>query len=296
MKFTQFTIKNYKGIEDITFDLDKSPAANIYTLIGLNESGKTTILEAINSFNFDDKGMSALELPGLIIKDYDDLIPISKRDNFNGTISLIVTIKLESDDMVKINKLASEKTNFKSLQKKDKLIYYKYYHYENSTFKNSEALWSGFSGIPNDSTDGKYIFISDIIHKDDNMALATLCRSLIPNILYFPNFLFDFPSKIYLETSETEPSSKYKFYLELIQDILNSLENETNVKNHLVERIKSNSSSQRRNLDRLIQLMGIKVTEVVFNAWGRIFKRNMIQEQELLLLYNLLDMKKTFHF
>ncbi|GFO97543.1 hypothetical protein ig2599ANME_1747 [groundwater metagenome] len=51
MKFTEFKIKNFKGIEDITINLDKSPNANIYTLVGLNESGKTTILEAINLFN-----------------------------------------------------------------------------------------------------------------------------------------------------------------------------------------------------------------------------------------------------
>ncbi|MBU4374660.1 MAG: AAA family ATPase, partial [Euryarchaeota archaeon] len=42
MKFTEFKIKNFKGIENITINLDKSPNANIYTLVGLNESGKTT--------------------------------------------------------------------------------------------------------------------------------------------------------------------------------------------------------------------------------------------------------------
>ncbi|MEI9910983.1 MAG: AAA family ATPase [Bacteroidota bacterium] len=74
MKFTEFKIKNFKGIEDVTVNLDKSPDANIYTLVGLNESGKTTILEAINFFNPNDKGLSALELPGATIKDYNILI------------------------------------------------------------------------------------------------------------------------------------------------------------------------------------------------------------------------------
>ncbi|MCE9501810.1 MAG: AAA family ATPase, partial [Leptospira sp.] len=100
MKFTKFVIKNFKGIENITFNLDKSPEANIYTLVGLNESGKTTILEAINLFNPSDKGLSALDIPGSTIKDFNILIPISKRDNYNDKISIEVTLKLENDDIV----------------------------------------------------------------------------------------------------------------------------------------------------------------------------------------------------
>src|ERR1700761_3981714 len=98
MKFTKFVIKNFKGIEEITFNLDKSPEANIYTLVGLNESGKTTILEAINIFHAEDKGISVLDDTGQNIIDYNSFIPISKRDNFNDTISIIATLILEDDD------------------------------------------------------------------------------------------------------------------------------------------------------------------------------------------------------
>ena len=51
MKFKEFKITNFKGINNIVVNLDKSPSANVYTLIGLNESGKTSILEAINFFD-----------------------------------------------------------------------------------------------------------------------------------------------------------------------------------------------------------------------------------------------------
>jgi predicted ATP-dependent endonuclease of OLD family len=288
MKFTQFKITNYKGIEDITFNLDKSPEANIYTLVGLNESGKTTILEAINSFNDVEKGLSVLDLPGAIIKDYNDLIPISKRDNFNDTISLEVTLKLEEEDLLKINKFALENTAFKSVQERETIVYYRHYHYQNSTFKSSESLWSGFYGIPKDSIDEKNVFISSKTneeYKEDNLKIAGFCSSLIPNILYFPNFLFDFPSKIYLQTKDL-PSLKDKFYLDLIQDILNSLKNDTNIKDHLVDRIKSENSSQKKNLERQIQLMGKKVTSVVFDAWNRIFQRQ-ITGTRVLITYDI---------
>ena len=48
MKYKSFYIKNYKGIKDLKLELDKDPNSNIITLVGLNESGKTSILEAIS--------------------------------------------------------------------------------------------------------------------------------------------------------------------------------------------------------------------------------------------------------
>ena len=40
MKITKFRIKNYKGINDTTISLPGNKGS-IYTLVGLNESGKT---------------------------------------------------------------------------------------------------------------------------------------------------------------------------------------------------------------------------------------------------------------
>lgn len=49
MKYTKFIIKNFKGIKgELERDLTKLPSSNIFTFVGLNESGKTSILEAIN--------------------------------------------------------------------------------------------------------------------------------------------------------------------------------------------------------------------------------------------------------
>ncbi|WP_261925794.1 AAA family ATPase [Methylorubrum sp. GM97] len=50
MKFTGFKIENFKGIDKAIISL-KPAGSNVYTLIGLNESGKTTVLEAISTFD-----------------------------------------------------------------------------------------------------------------------------------------------------------------------------------------------------------------------------------------------------
>lgn len=284
MKFISFNIKNFKGIEDITFNLDKSPEANIYTLVGLNESGKTTILEAINFFNPSDKGLSSLDLPGGVIKDYNNLIPISKRDNFNETIEINVKIKLEHEDIIKIEKFVKLDTPLKDVTCNENILnYYRRYHFKDSQFDRLESLWTGFKGTL--KTSKKYPqHIGAKFHPDINLKLAGFCEPLIPSILYFPNFLFDFPARILLETTG-KPTSKESFYLELIQDILNSLENDTNVKTHLVNRIKSKDQSQKRNLGRLIQKMETQVTNMVFEAWNRIFKRK-ITNTKLVINYD----------
>ncbi|MCP5362906.1 MAG: AAA family ATPase [Rickettsiaceae bacterium] len=46
MKYKSFKITNYKGIED----LEISFAEGNLILSGLNESGKTTVLDAINNW------------------------------------------------------------------------------------------------------------------------------------------------------------------------------------------------------------------------------------------------------
>lgn len=284
MKYTEFKIKNFKGIEDITFNLSKSPDANIYTLVGLNESGKTTILEAINLFNPKDQGLAALEIPGSIISDYNMLVPISRRDNFDDKISIEVTLKLEKEDLVKINEFVEKETVFKKVKSVTEIKYFRYYYFKDSIFQKYDKRWSGFSGCLKTALDEKYINIGDSSYPDVNSKLSVFCANLIPSILYFPNFLFDFPSKIYLETKD-EPSAKEKFYLELVQDILYSLENNTNISTHLVERIKNGDTSSKRNLDRLIQLMERKITDIVFDAWNKIFKRK-IRDTRIVINYD----------
>jgi predicted ATP-dependent endonuclease of OLD family len=288
MKFTEFKIKNFKGIEDVTINLDKSPDANIYTLVGLNESGKTTILEAINFFNPSDEGASALELPGATIKDFNLLIPISKRDNFNGTISLEVTLKLNEDELKQINKFTASNTQFRQIRQVEEITYTRKYNFKDSKFQTFESFWTGFYGWLKTARKEKYVRItgkSGDAYAVDNTSLASFCRELIPNILYFPTFLFDFPSKIYLETKE-EKTAKEKFYIELVQDILYSLDNDSNIETHLIERIKSDEANDKRNLNSLLKKMGRKVTDVVFEAWNEIFKKD-IRDSRITINYNI---------
>lgn len=276
MKFDKIRIKNFKGIEFVEINLNRNPNANIYTLIGLNESGKTTILEAINQFTPKDESINVLELPGAIIEDYNNLIPINTRDNFNDIVTIEVDISLEVDDLNKIESFVKNNTNYKSIQKLNKLTYFKHFNFENSKFKTLESKWTGISGKKANAR--KFEKLSG----DENLIVGRFCRGLIPSILYFPNFLFDFPSKIYLEEND-ESNKKQLFYKEIIQDILFSLDNNTNIDTHIIDRFKNkDDGNDKRNLDILLKKMNKKVTDVVFSAWDEIFKRQ-IKETEVLI-------------
>jgi len=281
MKYEKFIIKNFKGVEDVEINLNRSPDANIYSLIGLNESGKTTILEAINLFTPKNEGLNALDLPGATIEDYNNLIPISKRDNFNGTVSLEVDISIDDEDFKSISQFTRRKTVYKILEKVDKLTYYKNYNFKNSKFVNLKSTWTGLSGKLS-VNDKDFVRITG----EPNILISNFCKTLIPSILYFRNFLFDFPSKIYLKSDiiEKEKNFKQEFYSELIQDILFSLDNNTNIKTHIIDRYEGSllDKNDSRNLDILLKKMNKKVTDTVFNAWNEIFKRE-IKDTEVLI-------------
>jgi energy-coupling factor transporter ATP-binding protein EcfA2 len=284
MKFVKFKIKNFKGIEDVVFDLRKAPDANIYTLVGLNESGKTTILEAINLFNSEEQDMSLLELPGSKVEDLTSLIPMSERVNFHGKIVIEVTLELSENELDKINEIALTETQYKKVKPKNpdgSLTYFRNYIFENSKFVNTDHRWSSFEGVLKNSKKEKFVSISGEENTQDNAILSKICRKMIPSILYFPNFLFDFPAKIALE-SKSKLTSKESFFIDLIQDILSSLDNDTNIKTHLVDRIKSNDNNDSRNLGMLLQKMSREVTNVVFEGWNKIFKREFKETRVLI--------------
>ena len=92
----------------------------------------------------------------------------------------------------------------------------------------------------------------------------------MPSIWYFPNFLFDFPRRIYLD--EKKPGDlKERFYRNLIQAILTSADREATVERHINERISSDNPAEKTALTQLLLTLGGKVAADVFESWGKIF-------------------------
>ncbi len=84
MKIKEFNIRNFKGIKDESIEI----SGDVITLIGLNESGKTTILEALSNYLNRDKNTTELVNTVYKTASLQDIIPISKK-------RLLLTIGLQ---------------------------------------------------------------------------------------------------------------------------------------------------------------------------------------------------------
>lgn len=113
MKFKKFQINKFRGISKATLDLSRTPDGSVNVLVGLNESGKTTILEAINHFrsNPDLKKINP-NTQKRSDEDYQAMIPIAQRALFNSEISISASLELDSQDITTFEGYLKEKFKF----------------------------------------------------------------------------------------------------------------------------------------------------------------------------------------
>ena len=198
---------------------------NIYTLIGLNESGKTTLLEAISYITttakddelglFDSKGFEFLDKPS-------KLIPIGKLQNFNDNISVEAKISFQRGDKKQMIDYFRNTYDQELMIEGDNLNIEKRLVFENSELtKGPTTYWSVQLKIKDENNNIVELESSDAKWTD---VVSYIRKNMIPRILYFPTFLFDFPKKIYLDNNfpaETQNSRKINdYYKKITQDIL----------------------------------------------------------------------------
>lgn len=102
MQYISFHIKNFKGIRDTTIRLDSLTGASVFALVGLNESGKTTILEAIHSFAPDEATSKLLGGEEGLGVPFKDRVPRHLLSEFTGDVSVIATLKVDENDKASI--------------------------------------------------------------------------------------------------------------------------------------------------------------------------------------------------
>lgn len=91
MIYKNFEIQKFKGISDISVSLYKN---DLVLLLGLNESGKTTILKAIEAFDY-------INDPTISLKN-DFFRSIRNKSNVNSNESAIISAQIEIDNQIRI--------------------------------------------------------------------------------------------------------------------------------------------------------------------------------------------------
>jgi len=277
MNIEYIQIENFKGIKSLRIDFSKKPQCRFYTLIGLNESGKTTILEAINNFCYGPDRMEGLDLDNFGEVPPENMIPIFQRSNFNGAIEISIKVVFSAKDRILLKGyLRKNFRNFKLDSFSGSTVVTYQFDFKNSSLAEGSPsrLWEfgirGKEGKQRKTRD--YSAQSDIWDKS-----VKFLSNRFPDIIYFPNFLFDFPEKIYLDydnMSDSLEKNKSMFYCKLFQDILNSLPSECLLNEHILKRMKSEDETDRRNMEAVLLEAERALTKTVFSSWEQIFGKN----------------------
>ena len=115
-------------------------------------------------------------------------------------------------------------------------------------------------------------FATFVLGGTDWQTIITVVKKFLPRIVYFPNFLFEFPDKIYLENPPAD-EKKHTFYRTVLQDVLDAIGDKTNISEHILARAKSTEEFDKKSLDSVLLKMGAHITKTIFSNWDKIFKR-----------------------
>ena len=256
MRYTKFTIKNFKGIRDLTIDLSKQPYNRIHTFVGLNESGKTTILEAINTTMTRYNKATVHKL-----------VPKHLKANFSDEISIIAIVEVDPDD------------NRRILEKFQELGYSDYIaidsftinvacEFENSRPKDPVSYW-GFAPHVKKIEDADYIEL-DADDDDWQTIVKYITVSLMPRIVYYEHFLFDFPDRIYLHGDKSNARNN-KPYREIIEDIVQEIIPSGSIETSLYDNYTSSENGTGDIFDAVKSKLEEYISIHVFDSWGQLF-------------------------
>lgn len=269
MRFTRFVFTNFKGIRSADLDIARSSESPISVLVGLNESGKTTLLEAINNFSYrvdlrktDPKEAVRTE------DDYQSFIPIGHRSNFNGVTSIEATISVSEKDWGLIEEFLIREFSFVSVEPVSSFRVNHKLIFENSKHVRTSNEW-GLSFRGKRKGQKKFHSLTD----QDWLKAAFFTIKLLPQIVYFPSTVFDFPNKIYLEHGSDKKNKlgKNEFYYEVFSDILRSVDPSASLETHVLGRLNSKNENDKQNLEALLLKIEHSLTTTVLSVWESIF-------------------------
>ena len=280
MRYLDFAFKNYKGIEEMALDIN----SDVTILIGLNESGKTTILEAIYCFEYGAEELDAINPDLASVHDYAQWIPIASRANFNDTIEISATVALDRKDQQALKAHMLRNFELSLLAVPNEIEITESYEFRDSRFyKKGRKTWDltiqGTKGLQRNARiyDGKTVEWQGAVNQ---------LKARLPRIWYFPNFLFELPGKFYITGPSEDIENEYKetdkdrFWRTIFATVISQTVTGASL-DTVISRARSNRRADRRNLDALMLAVSDAVTRIVFEGWNRIFGRTAPAAQEV---------------
>lgn len=257
MYYSNFEIKNYKGIKQLKLNVNFPDGSKIFTLVGLNESGKTTILEAI------------YHLSNEVLQDHrHTLIPKSQTASFTGATEIIATINFTEEDIIQIKGYINKNiTKYVDFKFPENLKIHRYYNFDRAIPIDTEIKF-GLNIQGQKRKGGKY---TELPLSERQTIYQHIKEKFLPEVIYYPDFLAKFPEKIYLEPHVGSLSESQ--YHNIIQDVLSTIDSTFTIEETILNNLKNKTNAANKQaLEKIESLMGAKISKVVFSAWGKFSK------------------------
>lgn len=279
MRYLSFRIRNFKGIKDTVVDLRSVTDANVFALVGLNESGKTTILEAIHTFSPDFRSLQVVG-SSQRSENYEEIVPKHSFSTFSGNISIEATIEISAKDKIWLTKFIDKKFRVDPKSIPDTIKTSFEVTFSRGDFVRDYRTVSGDFKVL--SPNGK---VPRPISDEQRELFAEHIYQITPDISYYPTFIFDFPDKIWLTD---RGGGVNRFYRSVFSDVLAYGGADFDIKRDILDRVRSEgfvlpfleflnawrASSNKDKIRHVIFHAQKTVTDVVFGRWNDIFRED----------------------
>ena len=253
MRYTKFSIKNYKGVQSVEIDMESLSSSSGVAVVGLNESGKTTILKAIESIG-------------------DHCLSLSKTKS---------TPVLQNGEINKIK----PKTNNGFWSGETKISCW-----VESAENNSKAKLSFIYKFDNDKFSDYWVEIDDdrVNFKDQEKleAIDAICSN-IPRVIFFDDFTLNLPDKIHFTTTQHKnrksedvvkalERDEEKDHLNqewkiILQDILDSMPNSSSQKmsfqKNIVDYLDGENAGSEDNFQDILTGISKRINAKITKKW-----------------------------
>jgi len=308
MRFLGFNIKNFKGISETSIEFPFGVSA-VTTLVGLNESGKTTLLEAISEFS---KCLNEDSLTPIMPSSTDDklsqYIPKSHLGNFSDTIEIKAWVHLSSDEISEVEAHLNAKFEGvyrirlepKKFRDKSHFSMTRKLNFLDSEHVSTENKWTAILQYKETKKHKYWKTVYSNSNKNTEWRETTkyIKDNFLQSMVYYPTAYFDFPERINLIEKAGEGKGQ-QFYRGIVEQILNACGKGYELEKHITSRILddgklsekyANGSIAQQMVQTVTHDMETVLSKLIFKSWNEIFgKTSKKREIKLNVLYSLED-------
>lgn len=266
LRLLQFSATNFKGIESLTLSLDGALGNGVHTLVGLNESGKSTILEAIDAFAWRN-----IYLPKQVIgrsdADRREFVPIRSRGVFNKSIELSLTCELSVADQRQIKEKVEKVCGGSLVFDADKVEVRSTLAFEKGNYIASKSITYVTIDIRHKASARRKLREIGADDAEWQIAAETL-RGLMPSIEFYPHFQFELPETIPISASALE--SQTQFYKDFIENVLHKMNPDISLQDQIVQRLLSSDPLANKQAKMILKQLSSFISNDLAGQWNTI--------------------------